>query len=415
MSLIGECEIMEKEKITAALKKKYTARELITELCYSSPLSIFILFTAFSLALRIYYSVLTGIKTPNINYNYDTGFFVNGAKLLLSSPGEYFSQFITMPFYMGYTMTLAAVYAVTGGSNLAVVILQIILSSLCAFLVWKSCENFFDDRRVSFLCGAMTVILPISYRWVSQITSDCLGTFASVLCLWLFSEFIAAEKGKRRRQTILLVLSMLGFFLMRTTAITVIIVLAVAVICELPPKKRTAVFLVIAAAAAAAVILLLKDNGVHSVNDNTAYFKELFEKGEVIHMHYYYDTKGNITDLFGIVFYRLLFYFCPLDIGVGIIGGHRLSYQLLHYLPLFPVFIFTSLGVVRGMAEKKRIIVIFTWVIVISALVQSVTEIQYDLRYRDPVLPYFYMIAAFEIIHFADSIKKNREIICNEA
>lgn len=397
------------------LKKDFTLKELADSIFFGKPLNVFIFLTAVSLLLRAYYSILTGVRVPRGNAGNDADFFIPAAELLLTSPVQYLKEFIKMPFYMGYTSALAAIYAISGHSNIAVCVVQIIFSSLCPLLMWKSCENFWGDRRISIICGALTAVLPINYRWDSQLTSDSFGMFSSVLCVFAFSVYCSAEKGKRQRETVWLLLSLLGFFLMRTTAGTIIAVILISMAAELPTKKRVMIFGGSAVVLAAAVIFLMTGDGVHSLEGNIQYFKELYEGGEVVQAHYFYDMKGDASDIFGIIFYRLLYYFCPLDIGVGIIGGHRLSYQLLHYLPLFPVFIFTSLGVVRGMAEKKRIIVIFTWVIVISALVQSVTEIQYDLRYRDPVLPYFYMIAAFEIIHFADSIKKNREIICNEA
>lgn len=394
-----------------SLKKNYTVKTLAKEICFAKPLKIFILLTGLSLSLRVYYTLLTGLRIPEMNNDYDAGFFISGANLLLSSPAEYFAKFIKMPFYMGYSMTLAAVYAVTGGSNVVVIILQIIFSSVCPFIIWKSCENFWGDRRVSIICALMTAVLPIGFRWVSQLTSDSFGMFSSVLCIFAFSVYNSAEKGNRRRETLWLLLSLFGFFLMRTTAGTVIAVILVSMVSELPPKKRIILFGSFAVVLAAAVIFMMTGDGIHSLEGNIEYFNKLYESGEVVRSHYIYDKMGNVTDIFGIIFYRLLYYLCPYDIGVGIIGGHRLSYQLLHYLPLFPVFIFAFLGAVRGAAEKNRMAVIFIWVIVFSALVQSVTEIQYDLRYRDPVLPYFYMLAACEIIKYADSLKKKKENI----
>lgn len=399
-----------------SLKKSYTVKSLAKEICFAKPLKIFILLTVFSMALRVYYTMLTGLRIPNMNNNYDAGFFISGAKLLLSSPAEYFAKFIKMPFYMGYSMTLAAVYAVTGGSNAAVILLQIIFSSVCPFLIWKSCENLFGDRKISLIAALMTAVLPIGFRWVSQLTSDSFGMFSSVLCIFAFSVYNSAEKGNRRRETVWLLLSLLGFFLMRTTAGTVIAVILISMVSELPTKKRVIFFGCSAVVLAGAVIFMMTGDGIHSLEGNIQYFNELYESGEVVQAHYFYDKMGNVTDIFGIIFYRLLYYLCPYDIGVGITGGHRLSYQLLHYLPLVPVFIFAFMGGIRGFAEKNRIMVIFSWVIIFSALVQSVTEIQFDLRYRDPVLPYFYMLAAYEIIKFADSIKKKQENITgNEA
>lgn len=393
------------------LKKDYTISELAQIICFGKPLHIFILLTVTALLLRIYYLVLTGVRTPDITGNYDSGFFVSGAKLLLSSPGEYLKKFIKMPFYMGYTCAVAGIYAVSAQSNAAVCVVQILFSSVCPFLMWRICENFFNDRRVSLICGLIMAVLPMNYRWDSQVTSDSFGMFSSVLCLFAFSVYYTAEKGNRRREVILLLLSLLGFFLMRTTAGTIIAVILVYMVMQLPSKKRAVIWAGVTAVCAAAVIFILNGDGVHSLGGNLNYFSELFRDGEVIRDIYYYDMKRDLSDLFGIIFYRILFFFCPYDIGVGIKGGRRLSYQLLHYLPIIPLFIFAFVGAVRGIAEKKSIVKFFLWVIILSSLVQAVTEIQYDLRYRDPVLPYFYMLAACEIIEFADSIKKKKDNI----
>lgn len=388
------------------LKKDLTLKEIAGNICFGKPLNIFIFLTAVSLVLRVYYSILTGIRVPRGNAGNDADFFIPAAELLLSSPVQYLKEFIKMPFYIGYTSAIAAIYAVLGHSNTAVCIVQIIFSSACPFLMWKSCENFFGDRKISIICALMTAVLPINYRWDSQITSDSFGMFSSVLCILAFSVYYSAEKGNRRREISLLLLSLLGFFLMRTTAGTVIAVILIAMIMELSPKKRALIFGGLIAALVGAVLFLLTGDGVHSLEGNFDYFRKLYENGEVVQAHYFYDLKGDASDIFGIIFYRLLYYFCPLDIGVGIIGGHRLSYQLLHYLPLFPVFIFAFMGIIRGFAEKNRIAVIISWVIIVSALVQSVTEIQFDLRYRDPILPYFYMLSACEMVRFFSGIKK---------
>lgn len=386
------------------LKRDFTIKELAKEICYGKPLTVFIFLTVISLLLRIFYLALTGVRVPSQSSDYDSGFFMSGARLLLTSPGEYLSKFIKMPFYIGYTVVVAAIYAISGESNLLVCIVQVIFSSVCPYMLWKSCENFFGDRRVSLVCSLMMAVLPISFRWDSQITSDSFGMFSSILCIYAFSFYCKAEN--RRRETLLLLLSLLGFFLMRTTAGSVIAVILIYMIMELPMKKRAAIFGTLAAAAVLAVIFFLKGDGVHSLQGNLDYFARLYSSGEIIQRQYYYDMQGNIGDIFGIIFYRLLFYFTSLDIGVGVMGGHRLSFQLLHYLPLFPVFNFAFVGVIRKIAEKDRISIMFIWVIIVSALVQALTEIQFDLRYRDPVLPYFYMLAACEIIRFADTLKK---------
>ena len=326
--------------------------------------------------------------------------------MLLSSPVQYLKEFIKMPFYIGYTSAIAAIYAASGHSNAAVCVVQIIFSSVCPLLMWKSCENFFGDRKISIICALMTAVLPINFRWDSQITSDSFGMFSSVLCIFAFSVYYSAEKGNRRREASLLLLSLLGFFLMRTNAGTVIAVILIAMIMDLSPKKRAVIFGVLITALVGAVLFLMTGNGAHSLEGNLDYFRKLYENGEVVQAYYFYDLKGNASDALGMIFYRLLYYFCPLDIGVGINGGHRLSYQLLHYLPLFPVFIWAFMGSVRGFAEKNRIAVIICWVIIVSALVQSVTEIQFDLRYRDPILPYFYILSACEMVTFSSGIKR---------
>jgi len=84
---------------------------------------------------------------------------------------------------VGYPAAIAAVYAVVGHHPAAVTIVQAVLDSATAVLLFLLFAGV--DRRAGILAGATWAVLPAAILFASQLFSECLTVFALVLFLHL--------------------------------------------------------------------------------------------------------------------------------------------------------------------------------------------------------------------------------------
>ena len=84
---------------------------------------------------------------------------------------------------VGYPAAIAAIYAVAGHQPAAVTIVQAVLDSATAVLLFLLFAGV--DRRAGILAGAAWAVLPAAILFASQLFSECLTVFALVLFLHL--------------------------------------------------------------------------------------------------------------------------------------------------------------------------------------------------------------------------------------
>lgn len=96
----------------------------------------------------------------------------------------------------GYPVFVAAIYALTGGSLRAVVILQIALELATLFLVYSICIRWglsMRGRWAALLFGALCPFLPL---FSAQIYTEVLATFLLTLTLYLLARSVADRSLK---------------------------------------------------------------------------------------------------------------------------------------------------------------------------------------------------------------------------
>jgi 4-amino-4-deoxy-L-arabinose transferase-like glycosyltransferase len=83
----------------------------------------------------------------------------------------------------GYPLMLALIYAL-GGNNVAVVILQTLLSALRIYLTWKILIELKIGQKLVLLGTVMQMGDLLSYRYDYSILTECLFCFLVLLTLW---------------------------------------------------------------------------------------------------------------------------------------------------------------------------------------------------------------------------------------
>lgn len=318
-----------------------------------------------------------------------------------------------MDFRFAYPLFLALVYLIAGiGNHGAVVVAQILLDSLVAaglFFV------FARENRPGYglLAGLVYICLWESFRWTAYVLTDSLFTFN------LFILFVVAISGLGER--VLLKGVALGFLiawvhLTRGNAIILLIALPVFVAIRSTFRWQQVVVLFISTFGILALLyapLVHKWNTLspriefteqgnsmdrRSLNDVLIFSTQVIQNkriqsglkhGETQFLSY---LRKYPFDYIKLAFLKLAALYNP------VADNFSWRHNLLNIVSLVPLYILALAGL--GRMRKTSLVSSSALFIVCLTILQMITWIDYDQRYRAPIMP-FIVILSIEGLAFA--------------
>lgn len=349
-----------------------------------------------ALTTRLVYLQVIGIKVGS-----DTTFYVRAANVLrdahfnltaLSDHGYAF-------FYWLYPLFLGLLQS----DYLTVVVVQILLQSFGAVLVFTITARLLD-RTTGILAGVGYALLWEAFQWDMYVLTDSLFFFLIVL-----TTFFALDMYQKQtlRSRILFAVCMFGMLLSRPTIFPFLAAVALLLFWNYPRTYKIAASVVGLILLAWASFAIFSDSPgpQFGLGPYLRYFASLFQEGILVRdrpaLTLAVDWSGGLlSDLFTfskIFIARLGLFWVP------IIPEFSLGHKLLSLITMVPVVILAPIGAYHAMKEgsdqlKLRFFSFLLATILFFWVFQSLSEIDYDWRYRLPVLPFMVIFASYGFV-----------------
>lgn len=361
-----------------------------------------ILIFLLALISRVAYMGVIGVRLGG-----DSAFYRSTAALLtetnfsLSSLIDHNIPF----FYWAYPFVIA----VFQQNNVLIVIFQIIIQSLTAVLLYRIGAVLFG-LRIGVFAGVIYALFWELIQWDMYILTDSL--FTAMVVLLLYALIRAQQTGDSKRWLIFAFV-LFALILLRPTALPV----AVSVIWFITSGWGLRYRLAMALLALGIFILWVGEFWIFDTTSRygadayVKYFQSLFVDGIVIRdrpeytLHVQWDpgfTSHNAITFIWVFVNRL--------IGFWYIwtAAFSKSHILYNILTMVPLYVFGLLGLVTSYRKgvHKKIITFMIMVIGTYWVFQGITEVDYDWRYRLPVLPFVILFAAYGISIFLGECKR---------
>lgn len=350
-----------------------------------------ILIFLFALISRAVYMGFIGVKLGG-----DSAFYKSTAVLLTEtnfSLSSLFSHNIPF-FYWAYPFVIA----VFQQNNVLIVIFQIIMQSLAAVLIYRIGAALFGVRT-GVLAGLIYSLFWELIQWDMYILTDSL--FSAMVVLLLYTLIRAQQAGNSKRWLIFAFVLFI-VILLRPTALPVAASVIWFITSGWNLRSRFALVLL-------GVCILILWVGEFWFFDTASrygaeayikYFQSLFVDGIVIRDRPEYAL--NVQWDSGFTFHNVVTFiwvFVNRLIGFWYIwtAAFSMPHILYNILTMVPMYIFGVLGMVMSYRNRahQKIITFMIMVIGTYWVFQGITEIDYDWRYRLPVLPFVILFAAY--------------------
>jgi len=156
---------------------------------------IYILSLAFIVRMAVPLIVMLTIKDYSLFDSPDTSSYIKPAQELLLH-GRFYSNGLPELFRTpGYPLFLIP-GILLGKVEAVTIALQIILSCLTTYLVFKVALTLFDDTRIAAWSAFMCAIDPVSILYASKLLSETLSTFLTILFVFYLLRYFKTESLK---------------------------------------------------------------------------------------------------------------------------------------------------------------------------------------------------------------------------
>jgi len=369
---------------------------------FFAPISIFLL----NLATRLVYFFRFGVRDGG-----DSWFYLHNAQTILDHVGNplpLLEQGI-YPYYWLYPFFLIVFQLHTP----TVILTQVILQSLAAVLLYKIGKKLWSGP-VGFIAGVAYAFLFEVFQWDLYILTD--SFYLAMMIASVYAVMVAIEK-KTLVAWLLPTISMLGLFLLRPTS--VVYLASVGFLGAMPMPARFRLY--VAALALVAAILsgwyltAFGSQKAFGVAYSVYYYKDLLRQGVVVRDRPEYtlalgwDSHVSVKNFLltasllehrAVAFWR--FY----------IPAHSFNHRIVNLFTFVPLYGLALVGGMRSFLGKQfdqrkaflGIIILAYWVF------QTLTEVDYDWRYRIPILPWVLLFAAAGAVVVFERIKHNGKL-----
>lgn len=247
---------------------------------------------------------------------------------------------------------------------------------------------------VCFYTCLLDVIL-----WDTYILSDSLGLILECCVIYLFYKSFYFTKQKMV-YGVLFWIAVVLFFMTRTNSLSLIIVLIVFLIMRMEKKYRFITLISIGGIAIVSIVFLFvigRESGL-GISNLGNMFKNYYLQGSIVCGRPEYDYlipeshQGNglfILDCI-IMYFKKYFYYWSVYFS-----AHSTRHKLLNCITILPLF-FTSLAsTIMIFRDKKKVYYPVIAGVISYSVIQALTEVDFDMRYRVPIFMLLIIICGY--------------------
>lgn len=350
------------------------------------PLGIFLT----SLGIRFLYLYLFGIKIGA-----DSTFYELSSQHIIAAGYNPLALFPTPPYYWLYPYIIAIFHS----NYFLLVIFQVILQSVVAVLMYRI-GTLLYGKKAGIIAGLIYAFLFEIFQWDTYILTDSVFVGLLVFVLYMLTKGIAKIISYH---SLILAGGIMAVILLRPTSFPFLVALVVYLLWRLRKYRKLIILSLIIIGIVGVIIAyaigLFESGHKFGVTYYLQYFFSLYERGIVIRDRPFYDidtawesgfTASNSITFCNIFMHKLAaFWYVTVQ-------DFSWPHKLFNILTLIPLYCFAILGYIYSWRNpSKHPIVKFTFQVIIFFWVfQALTEVDYDFRYRVPVLPFVILFAS---------------------
>lgn len=315
---------------------------------------------------------LAYLNIAGIHLGGDSEFYLQGASYTVRAHYPF--------YYLAYPFLLGVFH-----SKIVIVYLQITLHVLSAVLIYKIGQKIFNTRS-GIIAAALYASSFEIFQWNTYILTDSL--FVSSIVFLTYCTLYS------RSLSIGLTFATL---LLRPTALPLLASAFILHTWHLGRYKKISLYAISISIIIGSIIYALTQHTGSRLGfiGYIHYFSSLFERGIIVRDRPPFSiaphwqagiTMTNIITFLEIVTLRLIAFWAV------VIKQFSLAHNLLNIFTLFPLFLFGLIGLLKS---QKRSVAFLISPIIIFWIFQCLTEVDYDWRYRLPILPFIILFAGF--------------------
>lgn len=364
-----------------------------------APVGIFCL----NLATRLVYFLIIGVRDGG-----DSWFYLQNARIIIDHQGNPLPllELGIYPYYWLYPIFLAIMQL----SEPVVVVVQIILQALAAVLLFLIGKKLWR-LEVGLLAGVAFAFFFEVWQWDTYILTDSMYmtalTVSVYLVLWAFAKKTLVAWTASA-------ISIGAAFLLRPTSVVYVACVAFLGIMMMPSRVRiyAAALVVVLVAAAGWYLTVFGSQKAFGVAYSVWLYRSTIEQGIVVRDRPEYSLQlrwdpqlsfKNVIQTISLLEHRAVafwrFY----------IPAHSATHRVLNLATFAPLYLFGIVGFWHSFVGRKLDIrtLFLTSIIVGYFVFHILTEVDYDWRYRVPVLPWVLLFASYGVVIVWDRLNRN--------
>ncbi len=318
----------------------------------------------------------------------DSDFYLKGASILSNSHFSFLA--LLREEYPVYYIAYPFLLALTQSNALAIVLMQIALHAFATVLIYKIGTQL-HSKKAGIISGVAYAVCFELFQWNTYILTDSVFLFLIVAALFSYL----------KKSWYFLGATLLFTLFLRPTAAPLLIAVAVAASWNTKRIYKLIAYTAVLLLITGSIIYILSgDAGTRlGVSGYIHYFASLFEQGVLVRDRDSLLIPVSWTPTLSIVngvtfiqilFLRFLLFWAPA------ISDFSLPHTLLNVFTLLPIYLFGIWGISKY--AKRNILGIA--ILCTFWVFQSFTEIDYDWRYRTPVLAALIIFAGMSAADF---------------
>lgn len=346
----------------------------------------------------------------------DSRFYIDMAKTLMQEGIFYYPNHVDAPYYWGYPTFLALVFSIFGENITVSCMIQIFLASFSMAFVYLSIFRMTGKPWVSvLLIGLYNINLEV-IEWDCYVLTDSLGMTMEALCTFFFVCLIDGyEKGwnagamssNKTCDWVLFAVTSLLYFFARSNAIVIIFFMCAILSFRLDKKKQIKIRCLLLTCFVAFVSIIMWSGAIRPKNANLMatfqYMIEMLRKGMVFSGRPEYDVSVSSAGMFApvlLIIKRIVYYWSVF------LKAYSTPHKLLSIVSISPVYLLAMYSGLRAVKERQRKYVELIYIILLSALVQSMVIIDFDFRYRSPLFMLLILLGSYGLDGLVDKASR---------
>jgi len=345
----------------------------------------------------------------------DTNFYLHHAKGILANDLSYLVHNNLPPYYWFFTYLISLIYEFAPTELPYIIVsLQALLWGTLSILIYKICKLWVQDNT-ALICSGIFSLSFESLQWTNYVLSDIL--YLTLFVIYIYKLLSLQRTFKTHK---IIIISTIGLLLLLTRPVGFIslsIGSFILLLISLKERKwiHISAYFVLHSIIGLSLILILLSKSEPTINNDTdrvspsgymILFTERFADGTIIDERPAHNLvqDSNEADL---VFYSRVFLTRCLYFWSPFISGYSTSHLALNSICLLPIIILGLLGLLTSYNKLNFIeICTLTLPLIIFTIFHSLTLIDYDHRYRVPVLWIMIIFSALIIEKVITLVKK---------